>query len=250
MVAYSIECDDFLADPAFHWSPISGFDLSRRPPNVFGRPLASLVMSPIRSLPNGMSLEEQAFFNGIFEVLRDLQRVYQLLQELSSELKQMKSPGKNAEQIYHTLLLRYENKAQISLESVDHPLTSVELKEILARGSIFIDRNDDFIEAHLNPQIPALQGKWKHKKWVHRLQLHLILRDFQRRPEAYGSPKSFVALFKLLGSEELYRRLDWSDTNVPPGDLFVHLFDSMENNGSSPGFFSEYQNYWPDIPQI
>lgn len=229
-------------------------DLHRRPPAIFASRLAAWLSPYMTNLPEGFDSAEEKFFLGIFRLLRDLERTHFLLTQLEYDLKKLvgRESEKNAV-AYEALLRAYERRIGMNVVRVTKPLSLEETMAFLAAGNTFVDLAGHALVLSLGPGLQAPLNRWRHLAGSHRLQMHLVLRDLLLRPEHYGSPKDPLELLKKLGDPELHRRLDWSQTglqgeNPDQHNLFTQLFDTWENNASSPGFFHEYHAYWPMLP--
>jgi hypothetical protein len=236
-------CTEFLQIPEFNWADWP--DLDRRPPNLFGSKLAALMMPFMKELPKGLSQEESLFYDGVFRFLRNREKVFQSLLQVEEELV---STGHGVSAI-EDLFRRFEQKHGFRVTKLDRVLDTPEFSKILENGFVFVDTSGDTTSLALDGTHPNL--KWVHGRFSHRLQWHLVLRELGARPQTFGHPTDVLGLYKKLGSPELSDRLDWSKTGVVEGKsrtLFFHLFDSHENNGSSPGFYTEYRRFWPQIP--
>lgn len=250
----------FMADSRFHW--FEWPDLHRYPPNLFPSKMAVLANSDfLRALPSGIPPVAESFYVQIFQLLRDRGRVFDLLKLLESDIvtlaaKISKDPSSSDRiRAYRSILEVYETEIGVTTQEVSEFLSPAEIKKNLARGAILTDHSPASAELRINETMIAKAGSWIHTRWVHRLQFHLIFRDAKLRPALYPKPAEILAFIKYLGEPDLERSLDWSNTGLKPKDpanlfLFEHLFDTHENNPSSPGFFWQYFEYWPQIPQI
>jgi hypothetical protein len=133
-------------------------------------------------------------------------------------------------------------------------LTDEDLHKILLAGQTFNDQVRGGLVLDMGFGFQPVQGRWPHGPLIHRLQLHLVLRDLVLNAKNYGSPSSVLHLYRQMGNPDLLARLDWSKTGLDSPSrnhtLFFQLFDSPENNGSSPGFFNEYKEYWPNLVSL
>ncbi len=247
----------FLLDPAFHWLEGAEKPLDRQPPNVFGSKLYALLFPTLRQLPTGLPKQAEAFFEQIFLILRDRSLVFDLLKAV--ELDVMKLADRDAEfskqeQAFLVLLQVYEEPLGFETVAISGRLTTPKFLQIVAEGKTFIDQSGDSLSLSLASDTPALAGAWVHGINTHRLQWHLILRAHLLWPHRFPENIDLLAMYKLLGDNEMNARLDWSATGIA-GDigsdqrtLFFQLFDSAENNGSSPGFYLAYHRYWSRLP--
>jgi hypothetical protein len=260
-------CEAFLADQRFHWADPSPLwpELHRKPPHIFASAYQSLTYQEPRSLPAGMTRGERAFFNGIFKNLRNLERTYELVKATESDVEQLVAsyhahPSTSSlsdfqirSRALQILMATYEKEFGFGVEFVDQAVPDDELMAVLARGNTFIDRAGSRLVLDMADGVRPVRGHWDHKVLVHRFQWYLILRDLKLHPQDYGNPKDVLALYKRLGDPQFNRGLNWSKTKIyDPGNgkihfLFFQLFDSPENNGSNPGFYTEYRQYWPGL---
>jgi hypothetical protein len=253
-----LELERFLADPRFHWTqwPLVPH-LHRKPPNLFPFQLASLTYSEMTALPTGLTAQEAAFFQGVFETLRDLSRSFVLIKLVESDVQTI--VAESSQQLsdrdlritaLHSLMTVYEKRFGFSVVELNRSITASEWAEFLAAGKTFIDRAGAGLGLELGPGLRTRPGHWLHPQLAHRFQLHLILRDKVLRPDRYGRPEDLLQCYKALGMTDFNSRLDWSSTGLDAQsahDLYFELFDSPENNASSPGFFFDYKDYWPDL---
>lgn len=239
----------FLGDVRFHWadrvSEILGgeFVTDRKPPDLFPSQFQALAYRYITDLPSGLSEREAQFFGGIFRTLRDRGRVFDLIQMVVQDIQHRS---------IESVLIDVEQRFGLTVEIVLAQLTADEWRALLSDGKTFVDLAGAHLALHVADEMRPRAGHWQHGQMSHRFQLHLILRDMALRPDFYGGTSDFLALYKRMGDEAFCERLDWSMTGLRSGrDLFFILFDSPENNGSSPGFYSEYaQEYWPELAQF
>lgn len=252
---FSSELERFDQDPRFHWAAET--DLHRRPPNIFSFRIISLTMPYLIALPAGLSDQETSFYSGIFNLLRDRRRVFLLMKQVEADIQALQTRTdfyRAAEALFRV----YENRYGFQLASTQTAMPSDDYLKLIEQGKIVLDQGEaSRLGLSLGPSIRALPGRWLHGQFTHRLQWHLILRDLLQNPEAYGSPteQQVYDLYCRIGTLSLSDNptLDWSQTGLPPQTsrasddhrLFFQLFDSPENNGSSPGFFHEYRSYWP-----
>jgi len=249
-VSVRANCNDFLRDSRFNWwrssRPNLQIEIHRKPPNVFPSMTQSLVYRELRAIPNGLSLIEAKFFGGIFRLLRDLRRTYELIQDVVMELER---DHKTLDQI----LSEFEKRYGFGLIDVQEALNLSQFMRVLSSGAVFHDSAGHHLS--LMAWGTVLGDRWKHGRLSHRFQMHLVLRDFEAHPEYYGSPNphQIRRLYSRMGSQRLHRSLDWAETGIEmPSNgsrpsLFFQLFDSPENNASNPGFFRAYQEYWPQL---
>jgi hypothetical protein len=249
----------FMSDPRFHWAePIHrglGIDLpsDRLPPNIFDRKIVALSYQPMLRLPDGLPQAEFAFFSGIFQFLRDRQRTYEMMKAVEHDVVRL-APKHEVEPRIRALLalfLSYEQNFGILCTTLHDAVTDHELHRLLLLGKTFTDHAGANLSIDMGLNIRPLWGRWPHRQLSHRLQLHLVLRDLMLHPNAYGNPQDVLTLYRQLGNTALMHGLNWQKTGLEmtskTPSMFFQLFDSPENNGSSPGFFSEYQEYWQEI---
>ena len=240
--------EDFLSDPRFHWAP-GEKGLERKLPNIFGSVAFAFTYDPVNDLTDNLPPQEKAFFDGVFHTLRDLERVHFLIHQLLSDLDQLVEAKRSQGSLpfpeselrpraYASLLTIFEKQMGIGLVTIEDAISGKEMDAIMADGNTFIDDAGSHIGLHLSDDVEVPQEIWPHGQWTHRMQLHLIIRDSLLRPEFYGAPESFLEMYKAMGQPEFNK----------PHNLFFHLFDSPENNGSSPGFYQHYREYWPGLP--
>lgn len=267
------ELEHFSAEPDFNWGPpwedlLTGqmIPLSRKPPQGFlQNRTATVLESTLLELPKGLSASENIFFGRIFEYLRNVDFIYRDLKELEKRTAEVR-PSKDT---ILNILKDRETFFGLSAVDVNHALSIEELLELLGHGGVLMDHEGAHLQmtaelGQKNPEDRSPRIGWKHAVLSHRLQAFLVMGDYLRCPELYGfdlgSSSSiaeyFSEMYKKLGSLTLAKNLDWSDSFSFPnsGDatgrlLFVELFDSVENNGSNPGFYLNYSGrYWKGLP--
>jgi hypothetical protein len=235
-------CAEFLADKRMNWSTRE--DSHRLPPNIYG-PNANLLAQPyMRQLPKGLSSPQaEAFFHGVFVLLRDRARVFQIINDIKVDLELT---------TLERLFSKYEVRYSLNIIRVDDILSTRTWLNYIKRGFIVVDSiQQPLYTPSLDDRTRAAAGHWHHASLAHRTQMHMILRELEAHPELFGGPyttSQILALYKSLGSSNAGSNLDWSDTGLNPksgATFYQELFDTLENNASSPGFFYEYREYWP-----
>ncbi len=224
----------------------------RRPPSVFPTLGTEELLSvrPIMELPRGLSEYQARIFRRMIETLRSPGRIFLHILVLESRLK---------EESLENILSASESMFGFQVVDVRGRLTRQEWMKYLASGQTFNDFGGDLISLSINGH-RTQKGHWRHARLAHRLQLGLILMDYMQTPEAYGTKAELLQAYKDLGDRALDARLDWSHTYLAPTDpehaeyddrhnLFFQIFDSAENNPSSPGFFHEYREFWPRLAE-
>ncbi len=248
------QAQDFLNDSRFRWAKetlpwISDEEATRKPPNVFPSSAGALYYRPLNQLPEGLTQSEKVFYQGVFSFLRDNGRVFDQLKAIEADLK-----SQSLESLLETGEARYGLK-KVDIES---RLDTQDWLELVAQGAVAHDTFGNHIQLVLSDGIKSYPGHWLHGADSHRLQLFLVIRDVESRPSFYGLKenefKKLREFYINLGSTSFNDRLDWSNTSLakaPNGtdrkNLFFQFFDSPENNGSSPGFYFEYREYWPAL---
>lgn len=228
-------------------------NIERRPPPLFSSKLQVLVTDFMVQLPEGIPLHLRKTLERFFKLLRDPSQTYDSLKDLDSELAQENSENKRRERL-EQMLSTYEKRYGFAHVVVKHHLDWIELARKLSRGEIFSELSERGLQLALSSNVNdlAAQGHWLHPDYAHRLQLHFLLRDYEKNPHFYDSAP--LEAYQALGSEELKaQNLIWQNTGIiSEGEnlrqLFFQLLDSDENNGSSPGFYFEYRRFWPSIP--
>lgn len=243
-------------DPRFHWAddlaPMFGVgDPSRLPPDLFGSRIAALSAPIVRGLPTGLTLGQEKFFSGVWNLLRDRIRVLELTRTVVREIDAMSDVMKfGRREAFLNILSQWEAKYGFPLLEVDGYLSSQDWLAQIERGVIIDDTNagKGAVVLRVGGIVEPIVGHWNHGRDSHRFQWHLVLRDLELRPDHYGRPSDIVQMYKDLALGE---HLDWTQTGVAGEEknLFRILFDTAENNPSSPGYFTEYrESYWPELP--
>ncbi len=256
-----------LMDQRFHWAKpyAEVFDIEepeRVPPNVFDSQMRALSQPLLKQLPDGLTRNQRLFYQGIFDLLRDRARVFSLTQQVIQEIdgrvgvEDHKSEDERVDQnlarrrAFLEILSKYERKYRFKVTKVSAAVESREWLAYVHMGYVLDDEAGRHMGLTLSSDQQAKPGQWEHGRDTHRFQWHLVLRDVEQRPELYGHPKDVLTLYEKLGDRSV--KLDWSETganaNSGPQDLFFYLFDSPENNPSSPGYFLHYREFWPGLP--
>lgn len=240
-----------MSDPRFAWAKWP--DIDRKPPNIFPSAMAALLTPHMERLPGGMDPQTHAFYQGIFDFIHDRARVFTGIQEVVAEIDRSGNADREAGLI--AIMENYEKLYGLRAVQVRTALSGEEWLALLADGLTFDDLAGSHVHLSLSRELHAPEGQWRHGQLTHRFQLHLVLRDLRAHPERYGNPRDVLALYKKMGDRAYGKSLDWSVTGLledgrPTGPLglFYHLFDSPENNPSSPGFYYQYREYWPTLP--
>lgn len=217
------------------------------------RPLYAETFPHMRGLPQNMSLAQREFYEGVFHYLRSHDRPFLNLQKFEYEIVEYAaSTGKSMADAQEYVLRKWElefgfYEPVIVLDN--RVYTNEEFAQVIAAGRVFVEIG---AENYLIPPHNTQSTRWKHLGNAHRIQLHLVMRELRQHPERFGNQTNFNKFYRDVGHLMSDKKLDWSNTGAEDGpedrqNLWFHLFDSYENNYSSPGFFFEYHEFWPEI---
>ena len=191
----------------------------------------------MRAIPFGIPRRLQKAVERIRSLASDPKACLRRMGELEAEVAaRAATTGAPPEEALESVLDSWERAAGFKPAlTVDRQLSSREWREALTQGALMTDR--------------AFASS-AHGAMTHRIQWNVVLRELKAEPSAFGDAAA-PELLDLMARPPVGGLLSWVNTGVSPGrgatPLWDRLFDSFENNFTSPEFLRGRSEQWPGI---